>query len=431
VADKETLVVIVGAGASIMPGISSTKDLTRVSKRAMPTITIPGIAHSVPSGLTMKNDVPILMADVLDQGLRSDFGSDYDFEILLGALEELETFVGRRYNPHGRSDVNIPALGSFAELMQRFRCLDDDSLIRETRLSILTAIHSKIASDCDYPAAAHIAMQARQQVERMFKLLGDKFRLIVIDFNYDDLIDRIPIPWHDGYTTRDATHFCQLFNPEDWYKQIGDPAANLLIHVHGSVKFGYNLSPGSDPTLRFAEPPKFDLIAGATQSIPGRGVSGTTVDGRNADAAFIISGINKAGKVTYNARPYGYYFSAASQFLAQTNKLLVLGYGWRDIHINTWVNEYVSLHSDRKTAVVTYRPGASVGEYTMENRGLSRLADAAIWSKIENRAFARTSVEKTRGEPSRLCIEGGFAIAPDGFIMDAKDESDLLGFVTT
>ena len=40
-------VVVVGAGASVEAGISTTKQLTGVAKKALPAIVVPGVPYTV------------------------------------------------------------------------------------------------------------------------------------------------------------------------------------------------------------------------------------------------------------------------------------------------------------------------------------------------------------------------------------------------
>jgi hypothetical protein len=160
-------------------------------------------------------------------------------------------------------------------------------------------------------------------------------------------------------------------------------------------------------------------------------VGGTTVHGKVEDASFIVSGLGKVGKLTYNARPYGYYYRTVMDLLPRTERLLVLGYSWRDFHVNTWINEYISLRGARRSAVVTLRPGTMVGENTpLEYQALSRLAEPTVWDCIETFTYARWPEQRQKGEGSRFKGQGNFAVAPEGFIMEPEDERVLIDFVT-
>lgn len=372
---KELLVVVVGAGASVRAGISSTEELTRRVKDAMPLIEVPGVVTAQKGHVAS----PALsrfpsMADILDQALRADYGSDYDFERILHALEELETFLEARYNPEGSTLADTPVLGSFAELMRRFECINDESVIRRTRLDLLKLIHGTVSSNCDYPLNAHIAIDARQQLERLFAALSKRFRLVVIDFNYDDLLDRMALAWEDGFTFPVENRFCSLFEPDRWRTFVEDNSSNLLVHLHGSVRYGYRPQETlSNVAIRFAEPAKYEHLAGARESVANTDASGTRANGEIADAAYIVSGLRKAGKLAYNARPYGYYYRTVMDFMPRTKRLLILGYGWRDLHVNTWINEYIELHPERRTAVITLRLGQDVGNLQLpEHQMLAR-----------------------------------------------------------
>jgi hypothetical protein len=211
------IVVVIGAGASGRAGISSTADLTDVARGAMPNVIIPGVGRGYGTEQPYMFPRNVKLSDILDQALRADYGASYDFEVLLDALEELESFVGPRYHPGGNPNVNIPALGAFAELTRRYECINDESLLREARLAVLEAVHRAVASNCESPLNAADALLARERLGRIFTSLADRYRLVVVDFNYDDLLDRIPLHWQDGFVRRDPTNTCNLFSPDDWY----------------------------------------------------------------------------------------------------------------------------------------------------------------------------------------------------------------------
>lgn len=411
--------ILVGAGASVKAGIPSTAELGDVAKRALPVQHIPGTAYGTPPFAIPRS---VQMADVLDSALRGTY-ENYDFEILLHALEQLETFNSRGYARVSGS--NTPILGSFAELMRRYEILCDPNVIRQARHAATRAIHRTVGSASEGWGIQPSDIEAREQIKRMLLDLSERFRLIVVDFNYDDLVDQAPVEWNDGFTGIVPDRGCSLFSPTAWAKAIDDPTAHLLMHVHGSVRFGFKPQEALNVTTRFAEPAKYEQINAARDSVENRGVSGTTIDGQVYDADIIISGLGKAGKIAYNARPYGYYQRAISQFVPMSSRLLVLGYGWRDEHVNTWIDELIDLQRDRRCAVVTRRTGADVGDNTStEYRRLNTLAGPNVWLSIESRAYAQP-------DPTypTFFTEGNFAIAPAGFSLDASVESSILNFL--
>jgi hypothetical protein len=111
------------------------------------------------------------------------------------------------------------------------------------------------------------------------------------------------------------------------------------------------------------------------------------------------------------------------ELLPRADRLLVLGYGWRDSHVNTWVREYADLHRDRKTAIVTRRTGTDVGETTPEVDALIHLIGSR-WLGIDSLLFLPTA-------PRHFHADKTFAIAADGFVMRDGDERELLEFITT
>lgn len=423
-AAKKSLVVIVGAGASVKAGIPGTADLGLVAKRALPALRLPGTTYTASErGATpFRVDQDVSMADILDAGLRADY-NEYDFELLLHALEQLETFTSARYvSAH---DANRFVIGAFAEIMRRFEPLNDPHVIREARWSVIKALHARVGDACDHPLTD--PRPAREQLDRIFSALAKKFRLVVIDFNYDDLIDRTNVDWSDGFTDDVPDHFCKTFSPKGWADAVEDPTRHLLMHVHGSVRFAFKQNHLLTPTTLFSEPAKYDHIATAQEVVAKTRTGGKIVDGQVYDGGIIISGLGKAGKIAYNARPYGYYHQAIARIVPFAERLLVLGYGWRDAHINAWIDEMIDLQPNRRCAVVTYRPGAMVGSnMSIEYQSLNRLAGNRVWPGIDSFAFHRPGDKKY----PTFFSKGDFAIAPGGFVLDDKTENKLLGFIS-
>ena len=425
---KETLVVIVGAGASVAAGIQSTRELNKIAQRALPTLHLLGTSYVPPSfdgkAPMSRFDKTIPMADILDSALRADY-KEYDFEVLLHALEQLETFTTNRYV--SARDANRFVIGSFAEIMRQYEPLNDSTLIHEARWAVTTAIHAAVGSTSEYPIAGAEAPRARDQLNRMFTALAKEFRLVVIDFNYDNILDKVGVEWEDGFSERVPDHFCSLFSPTHWAAVVNDSSKHLLMHVHGSVHYAFKPRDLHTLTTAFSEPAKYDYLSKAQEIVQNTRTGGTTVDGQVYDGGVIISGLGKAGKIAYNARPYGYYHQAIVSIVPFARRLLVLGYGWRDTHVNTWIDEMVDMQRDRLSAVVTYRPGILVGDnMSIEYQRLGRLAGPRTWGSLETSAFLKPS------DPSypKFFSEDEFAIVPGGFVLDDDTENQLLEFIS-
>ncbi len=357
------------------------------------------------------------MSGLLDRAMRSEYDS-YDFERLLHGIEEFEAYVSARDSVQMVDDFR-PVLSAFTEVAPRYERIADSSLLREARQNILSAIHRTVGGRSDDPLDAD--PNARPQLERLFSALAMRYRLVVINFNYDDLIDRLSVAWSDGFTDK-RSDGSALFSPDDWYAESCDASKNLLIHMHGSVRFGS--SRGEVRTPPFSQPAKYPNFVAASESLELTGMSDTVVDGRILTAGAIISGLNKGSKIIYNARPYGHYYRTVMDLVPRSERFLVLGYGWRDPHVNMWIEESIALRRPQ-SAVVTYLPGADVGDDTPQNRYIQKLAGQETWSRIKNSAYAPMSPED---DVAPYKIDGHIAVFPQGFVLDNDAEAALLSF---
>jgi hypothetical protein len=57
----------------------------------------------------------------------------------------------------------------------------------------------------------------------------------------------------------------------------------------------------------------------------------------------IISGLHKLQKL--NAQPYANYYAAFAQVISASPRLLIIGYGKGDDHINHWIREFAQIHN--------------------------------------------------------------------------------------
>ena len=49
----------------------------------------------------------------------------------------------------------------------------------------------------------------------------------------------------------------------------------------------------------------------------------------------LVSGFNKVTKLVHNPMPFGYYYRSLLDELSSNERLLLIGYGARDQHLNT------------------------------------------------------------------------------------------------
>src|SRR6516164_1906034 len=56
----------------------------------------------------------------------------------------------------------------------------------------------------------------------------------------------------------------------------------------------------------------------------------------------------KVAKLAGNPEPYAHYYAAFSESLLESHRVLVIGYGAEDPHVNTWLREFGRAHGARR-----------------------------------------------------------------------------------
>jgi hypothetical protein len=139
-----------------------------------------------------------------------------------------------------------------------------------------------------------------------------------------------------------------------------------MTHLHGSVSFGY----GSKKQRASKEREERAIVKhhtaeAATQSLldpPNPRYTDDAID----EASPIISGANKVLKFT--VPPYSYYYAALQQTLQKSKRILSIGYGFSDPHVNNWIDEAVAHHGEKQTRLAVVDHCADANNWMLEKR---------------------------------------------------------------
>jgi hypothetical protein len=351
---KPRLTVLLGAGSTVNLGVTppevqpptgmpSTADLTtRIARMQIPAALYRGarilLGPDERQSIQDTRWVPIL--PMIYDALIREF--DYvDFELILHALEQLEPVVASIQSRH-RVDRYRAVLSAFVEVSRKLHPLDDPVLLSAVRPFLITEIYRAMTN-------ISVGLLARPPALHAFiSHLDDEFQLSVFTLNYDDIVDGARDSWFDGFTRPVAQSAAgrvwsangfdaRRFN--NW-REASDP---LLIHLHGSVRFGYSL--GEFVAVKYSD------VQTALESVEGTRVSETYSSGQIISASPIISGLSKAAKLVHNPEPFGYYYRAFIDSVLTCERLLVIGYGARDDHIDVWLKQFSKNHAERRKVV--------------------------------------------------------------------------------
>jgi hypothetical protein len=133
----------------------------------------------------------------------------------------------------------------------------------------------------------------------------------------------------------------------------------------------------------------------------------------------IISGLNKAARLTLNPVPYGYYYRALIDSLLSNERLLVIGYGAKDEHVNTWLEQFVAKHGERRRiGWVGMLKGELVGK--PEKRMITTLSDSQFKDCLHY---------STPNKPPSLMECGRLCLGAAGFPLPEEIRSELISFL--
>jgi hypothetical protein len=300
------LAVVLGAGFSQGFGLPGTTELTTAIDHAYDRAKDVGPA-----------DHPdIVRYERLIHELREEYVDAYSFEVLVEALQSIRQFGDGGWPlPRPRSPLRpLAQLKTWLDpepiaLLDRF--LEQSFLVLREQL----LARQKVA------LAGNLAPEVA-----FFQKLRERFRLECINLNFDNILDCIAEFFFDGFILRDDDLGAAHFDPLAFDRHDGHRTG----HVHGSLRFGF--VDNEEGLWQFD-----DAGANARRWVP-------TEDGASYSA--IVTGLLKTEKVI--RPPYNHLYRWASNVLANANRLLLIGYGVGDLHLNVWL------------AHATVRPGVRI-----------------------------------------------------------------------
>ncbi len=417
---KPRLTVLLGAGstACLNPGIPdlrgmpSTKDLTDcISKMQFPKVILSGTPFLLTDGtetpFAVNKAVPVLR--LLYRALSNTF-ENVNFELILHAIEQLLPFASMRAGDT-LYDQFHPPIAAFVEMLKRCENLNDQALLRATRESVISEIYTEIQN-------RSLQLPKELPLHKLIVALAKEFHLAIFTLNYDDVVDGARNDWFDGFvaenesSTHGAFPEAKSFDAQafDRWKDSIEP---VLVHLHGSVRFG--LSRKDSGLVKYSD------IGAARQAMQAISCSDKSSGGQIVSSDSIISGLNKAARLTLNPEPYGYYYRALIDSLLSNERLLVIGYGAKDEHVNTWLEQFGAKHAERyRVGWVGLLKGKMVGERTPEKDMIVLLSD---------RKFVDCLHYSTPEKPNALIECGKLRLGAAGFPLPDETQSELISFL--
>ena len=322
---------LLGAGACIEIGGSSTKDLTESVK-----------SHKLIMSQAFRRDKieePFLL------NVANELNNFWDpekctFEDILDALEKLYSF--RLFG----SDPKYfkPSLGAFiAPIKDKEYYFNREYLERSLRDLVTIIADSVEQYDNTFQP------NKRDQWFSLFWRNATKScEWNIATLNYDTCIEKSLISFEDGFEDIGKDYY--RFNPE----KLRNTCLPRILHLHGCILYGYPENKNNDVSFfenDYEELYKFKNFIDAKESWERRPIS-TNQSHEVSMIGPLITGLGKTDKLI--GYPYIDYNHVFYESLLANDRLLIVGYSFGDFHFIKMLERIVYLPKNKKIVIITY-----------------------------------------------------------------------------
>lgn len=339
---KPKLTVLLAAGGSVEVGLPSTDDLLRVATRAIQTSPA-SVSDEWPFDLEQA-------ASAIIKRCAAYFGPRFNFEHLMHALEALDTTVWNLRCDWPTTDKPVEpmlAAGPHEDIAPSL----DPLFARAAQASLLFSVHREV-SEATTRAPGH---EKWPGYVKFWRSLWAEFDLTIGTLNYDTLVEQAL-----GLGASDQG-FEPIEGENTWRFDEHTLRKNpTLMHLHGSIHFGYR-EYGTDANRFWPEDNWDDLYwhptpeSAASSAGSGRSDGHSQARRKNMKGP-LITGLDKSDKLLVD--PYGAYVRMFADRLVQCPRLLIVGYGFGDYHVNALLSRMGKLHKGRQriAAITKFDP---------------------------------------------------------------------------
>ena len=355
------LTVLVGAGGSIELGMPGTFDATNDLIAVDPNET---------NDPFLRDDKEILRG--VYQAINGYYAAP-NFEHMLHALEAISSL---ELSWRGAAEKFRVVYGRFSAPRADVHNLFDRQLLHHATQHLIKRLHYLFLN----PSNSAKSNRNWALYEGFWRKLFSKFSLDVATTNYDTLIEQSLPSLEQGFRPVDGEETLR-FAP----RQLGQ-AKNRLIHLHGSLHFGYRTGVTSEEVNRFVyEDESEDLYwhRDPADAVQTWGVRSNSVSqaGEETVVGGLITGMQKANKLLV-AEPYLTYQRIFGQMAQDNPRLLVIGYGFGDHHLNQLVSRMTRWHGkDRRVALITWCPEKEWFRRHHSHENLNEIMCVERWSE--------------------------------------------------
>jgi NAD-dependent SIR2 family protein deacetylase len=354
VTDKPQLTVVLGAGASIELGVPSTETLTKRVWSALEQIK--GSNERFP----WDEHPSARLRSILERAY-----NPATFEHVVHALEAIYSLSESWKARHGIVEGVLTG-GPLGELTSAF---SDPMWLHQASEEVFRVLHAEV------DAASRKAENDSNWVAfvSLLKQLESAFDLHVVTLNYDDLVERA-LGWgaaEQGFRVSPGQAAAEF---------IAFDKAPRLMHLHGGLNFGYSKDERNPRDFGSHELFWFRTSSEARES--WERMSRTQPNSqalRHTIVGPFITGMQKADKL--QIEPYETMGRHMGNLLATHPRLLVVGFGFGDHHVNSLIYKMKRIHQGkRRVAIIDYESPKTIwrgteATWVKARRGLKQALD--------------------------------------------------------
>lgn len=329
-APRPRLLLYLAAGASLDLGISSTWALT--------TSVLARLAN--PSGFGDPSVAAAHQKAIHDAAQRT-YGSP-NFEHILHCLEALTGLI-RSQDPNTTPSYRLIEAELCDGLHKSLPSPISGNWLIAAHWEFFQTIYDEVLQ-----TTQAAPLQPRWPEFRDFLArLNREFDMHIVTTNYDTLVESA-LGWgaaEQGFTP---------VSGESILRFTGQASLPKLLHMHGSLAFGYRDIMSSDPNRFLYEDDHEDLHlhpnpASAVATWFGRSTQ-NSMAGRSTIAGPIITGLQKPDKLL--PEPYSSYYRQFQELASSTPRVMVVGYGFGDQHVNAVMSRLTRWHGAQRRIVL-------------------------------------------------------------------------------
>lgn len=170
-------------------------------------------------------------------------------------------------------------------------------------------------------------------------LSSGKVKLSIFNLNYDNWVEQSIKTFNDGFEKKEKTQDYATFNDSLCISYDND---HIINHIHGSVYFNY--SPAEIPDEGHIIYKYDNTISSTGAVILEKGQNGLIF------RSPIVTGLNKTENILFE--PYNCYLSNLIREIVRNDAAIIIGYGFKDQHINDQLHAYDNASKKNKKVII-------------------------------------------------------------------------------